>query len=271
MFNFQNFKTRFKQVFPTKPQPDDNFLCWFIGFTEGDGCFTVTKRNDLHFIVVQGNLNQVVLQTMKDKLCIGNIIKQGSRVMRFIVQKKEHLELIILLFNGNLILSTRKTQFNKFINAYNIKPFSKPIPYIRGLFLPCLENSWILGFTEAEGCFTISLLDNSKAFRTRFILTQSNSENLGILSHFILLFSTGKIEGHYAKNCYSFIVSGLANVLKIYSYFDRFAFVGIKGQSYEKFKLLNRLLSEKQHFNPQLRKELITLSHEINRFKRKIK
>jgi hypothetical protein len=34
------------------------------------------------------------------------------------------------------------------------------------------------------------------------------------------------------ENC--FIVSGLANVLKIDPYFDSFVFVGIKGQSYKK-------------------------------------
>jgi len=270
MFNFQNFKIQFKQMFPWKQPPEDDFLCWLIGFSEGDGCFTTNKNNNA-FVVVQGHQNLVVLHTIQQKLSMGTVIKQGPRVWRFIVRKKQHLQLIILLFNGHIILPTRKTQFNRFITAYNLKPFHKVITYKHGQILPCLQNTWILGFTEAEGCFSISLLANSNAFRTRFLLTQAHHENLGVLSHLILLFLTGKLEGHSAKNCYSFIVSGLENVLKIYPYFDRFSFVGIKGESYNKFKLLNNRLLNKHHLNPKLRHELVTLSHEINSYKRKIK
>jgi len=54
--------------------------------------------------------------------------------------------------------------------------------------IPSLSNTWILGFTEAEGCFTLSLLNNSNAFRIRFILSQKGAINLPILSQFILLF-----------------------------------------------------------------------------------
>ena len=166
---------------------------------------------------------------------MGQVIKQGPRVYRLIIQKKEYIRLIILLFNGNLVLPSRKIQFNKFLIAYNNKT-DIPIQYITKTNSITLSNSWLLGFTEAEGCFTISLLNNSLAFRTRFILTQKGDLNVPILSSLILLFGTGVIEAHSKKDNYSYIVSGLNNVQLLYHYFDQYSFIGIKGDSYLAFK-----------------------------------
>ena len=231
-------------------------LSWIIGFTEGDGSFVVNKRNELSFILIQGINNIEILYKIKNILQMGNIIKQGSRIYRLIINKKEHIELIILLFNGNIVLPTRKIQFNKFINTYNLKPFNKTIPYIPSNILPTFNDNWILGFTEAEGCFNISLLKNS-----RFILSQNI--NLPIFNHLILLFNTGKIEGK--KENYNFIISHLKNMDKLYIYFDNKEFFGIKGKSYKLFKELNLKLK-----NKELNK-INELIKEINSISRKIK
>ena len=198
---------------------------------------------------------------------MGNVIKQGPRVYRFIVNRREDINLLILLFNGNIILPTRKVQFNKFLIAFNDhKKTSNPIPYITSSNLPSLDNQWILGFTEAEGSFNTSLLSNSYAFRTRFLLSQKGDINLPILSNLILLFNTGKIEGNSKKDNYSFIISGLSNVTKIYNYFDKNLsnFIGIKKYSYLAFKDLNSKLEQGLHLDLNMRNELVTLSHNIN-------
>jgi hypothetical protein len=173
---------------------------------------------------------------------MGNVIKQGPRVFRLIINKKEHIHLLLLLFNGNLILPTRKVQFNKFLTTYNAsKKILNPIKYLPSNILPSLNDQWILGFTEAEGCFTISFLSNSNAFRTRIILTQKGDINLPILSYLVKLFKVGNIEGHSKKDNYNYIVSGLKNVIQIYPYFDSNLsnFMGIKKDSYLGFKDLN--------------------------------
>lgn len=270
-FNFDPFINKFKLVFPNASLPSKNELSWIIGFTEGDGSFVVNKRNELSFILIQGINNVDILYKIKNILQMGNIIKQGPRVYRLIINKKEHLELIILLFNGNIILPTRKIQFNKFINTYNLNPFDKIIPYINSNILPTLKDNWILGFTEAEGCFNISLLSNSTAFRTRFILTQKGDINLPILSHLIVLFNTGKIEGHSKKDNYNFSISHLKNMDKLYVYFDDKEFLGIKGKSYKLFKELNLKLKNKEHLDINKRDNLVIMSKEINSISRKIK
>ena len=159
------FKKNWTQRFSNCKKPDDKFLTWLIGFTEGEGCFLVNKRNELSFIITQGNDNIEILNLICNKLNMGNVIKQGPRVSRFIINKIEHQSIIIHLFNGNIILPSRKTQFNKFLLSYNNKNQLKynleKIEYITKTNKIDLEDTWLQGFTEAEGCFSISLLNNS--------------------------------------------------------------------------------------------------------------
>ena len=271
---FLNFKNELKNYYEkmniNNNLPSDQFLFWFIGFTEGDGCFVVNKRNELSFILIQSNKNINLLYKIHNNLKLGHIIKQSSRISRLIIQKKEEIKLIILLFNGNIVLPSRKKQFNIFINKF-IEKNKYDIKYINNNNYPSLDNLWLLGFTEAEGCFTISILSNSNAFRTRFILSQKGDINLPILSKCIELFNTGKIEGHSKKDNYNFIISGLKNIKNIYIYFDKNLeyFLGIKKDSYLKFKKLNEDLLNKKHLDSNIRSSLIKLSEEINSVNRK--
>lgn len=131
----------------------------------------------------------------------------------------------------------------------------------------------MLGFTEAEGCFTVSLLKNSKAFRTRFIISQKGDINLPVLSSFIILFNTGYIEGHHQKDNYSYVASGLNNVQKCYFYFDNYInfFMGIKRESYLKFKRINNMFINKEHLLEASRMKIALLVADVNSAYRKFK
>ena len=130
-----------------------------LGFTEGDGSFVVCNRNDLQFLITQGSDDVQVLHMICDTLGFGKVIKQGKRTSRFIVQDKRGLELIVSLFNGNLILPTRQRQFIEFMKAYNSKANNGKIQVsvitpIQSTILPSLSDGWLSGLTDSEGCFT---------------------------------------------------------------------------------------------------------------------
>jgi hypothetical protein len=251
---------------PAFPLPSKNFLTWLIGFTEGDGSFVVNHRKDLSFVVTQGVKNKQVLYDIKNHLGFGTVIKQGPKVYRYIVQNKKELSLICYLFNGNIVLPSRKKNFNKFLTIYNQKKKIIKINYINSNLLPSLNNTWLLGFTEAEGCFTISLLQNSNAFRIRYIVSQKGFENLPVLSKFILLFNVGKIEGHYHKDNYSFIISGLLNIKNCFPYFDSVIgeFKTTKKDSYLKFKEIYYMLKDKKHLDKSERNIMLEKCKQIN-------
>lgn len=275
--NFILFKFKLQQYYTklnlVKELPSDDYLYWLIGFAEGDGCFTINKRNELSFILIQGAANKIILENIQKQLSLGHIISQNSRVYRLIIQKKIEIELILDLFNGNIVLPTRKKQFEKFYSAFFEKNKSLNKNYLNNKNLPSADNPWLLGFTEAEGCFTISLLSNSKAFRTRFIISQKGDVNLPVLSQLMLIFNTGFIDGHHFKDNYNFTVSGLKNIRKIYFYFDKYLdfFQGIKKDSYLKFKELNGMLEDQLHLNEDSRLHMDYLAREVNSAYRKFK
>ena len=288
LISFPIFKSNFKKYFPNHQTPDDSFLEWFVGFTEGDGSFVINHRKELAFVVTQGTSNKSILDYIQSNLHFGNVTSQGINTYRYVVYNKLHLSLIINIFNGNIILPTRKIQFNKFLNTFNdkvkvglagapqggsLEPSAQldRIEYILSQNIPTFHDNWLLGFTEAEGCFTISFQSNSTAFRTRFIQAQKGAENLTVFSNILLLFNCGTIEGHSQKDNYQFIIQGLKNLSNLYQYFDKCKFIGIKGTSYKLFKELNSRIIKGEHLDEEIRKELVLLSHNINSIHRKIK
>lgn len=276
-FDFFTFYEKYNKFFQyNKELPNNQFLIWFIGFTEGDGSFVITKQNNLAFIITQSTNDIQILQQIQNMLGFGRIRKQGEQVSRYIVESKKELELINYIFNGNLILPSNKNKFKKFLNTYNQKIqkghiILEHIKFIESTLLPSLSDSWLSGFTDAEGCFTTSFLTNSNAYHTRYILSQKGDINLPVLSHFILLFKTGYIEAHSKKSNYSFIINGRKNCSKIYNYFNTFPLKTKKSLSFLKWKELHKLIKEQKHLNSASRLILIELAKDINLQRRKKK
>ena len=275
-FDYTEFEKQYKLIYNNNKVPSYEFLTWFIGFVEGDGSFIITNRNDLQFVITQSSEDIKILELIHVNLGFGKVVKQGKRTHRFIVQDIKSIYLIILLFNGNIVLPSRKKIFKKFIENFNLKINSGKINYhvvepIDYKLLPSLNNSWLSGFTDAEGCFTVSFLSNSNAFRLRYILSQKGDMNLPILSHLILLFKAGTIEAHSVKNNYSYILSGEKVCYNIYDYFNNFPLKSKKKFSYFLWKEIHLQISDKQHLNVEIRKDLVEKAKLINRTNRKSK
>jgi len=58
---------------------------------------------------------------IQNTLNFGRVIKQGKLTYRFIVEQKILIELIILIFNGNMLLPSRIKRFKSFLEMYNKK------------------------------------------------------------------------------------------------------------------------------------------------------
>nr|YP_009517250.1 LAGLIDADG homing endonuclease [Tephrocybe rancida]AYE93178.1 LAGLIDADG homing endonuclease [Tephrocybe rancida] len=287
-FNFESFNNKYKIHYDNdRKVPDYKFLTWFIGFTEGDGSFVISKTSkELQFVVTQSTEDIAILQYIQENLGFGKVIKQGKRTSRYVVQDFSNLHLIILLFNGNIVLPTRKKNFKDFLDKFNpkiVKKKNKTYDYASGSgqgiaveyrvshILPSLGNSWLSGFTDAEGCFTVSFLKTSNAFRLRYIVSQKGDSNLPILSSLILLFQTGAIEAHSAKSNYSYILSGVKACYNVYSYFYNFKLKTKKAISFELWKEIHSSIAKKGHLDLELRDTLIDKAKKVNSIKRKSK
>jgi hypothetical protein len=280
-FKFENFLNQYKIHYDsTVSCPNVEFLTWLIGFTEGDGSFVIAKRNNnLQFVITQSTDDIAILNYIQDSLGFGKVIKQGKRTSRYVVQDITNLYLLILLFNGNLILPTRKKNFKDFLEIFNQKIIKgkiknskiKPVEIQKSEILPSLNNSWLTGFTDAEGCFTVSFLKNSNAFRLRFIVSQKGDSNIPVLSHLILLFKAGALEAHSIKSNYSYILTGSKSCFNVYDYFNSFPLKTKKAISFELWKEIHNAISNKEHLDLVLRNSLIEKAKKVNFIKRKSK
>ena len=169
-------------------------------------------------------------------------LRSGANALRYRLHHKSGFLKLINDVNGQIRNSNRLVQLNKICHKYDLT-----LIYPEKL---TFDNGWLSGFTDAEGCFTVSI-KNTSGFAIRFILSQKHEENLTFFSKLILLFQTGIIENHYHHNNYSYVVSGLKNCSKLLesNYFEKFNLKTNKKSSYLLwkdlfFKLLNKGLNK---------------------------
>lgn len=188
------------------------FLEWFVGFTEGDGSFVLTKvasRTNLKSTRPSFHINQKnpqVLYKIKKELGFGRVHfvrekKSGATYYRYSVSRLQGVKTLILLFNGNLVLDKVQARFIQWVNAFNtLSDQRNALPYIinpaqqalstkivphlaRTTTQINLNSAWLSGFTDAEGGFYVSLSPNkrfSTGFRERykFYITQKGELKL---------------------------------------------------------------------------------------------
>jgi len=256
---------------------DEVFLQWFVGFFEGDGSLTLNNRNEITFVVTQATEDVQILVYIQEQLGFGTVIKQGSRTSRYVINNLEDLYKILLILNGNIVLPSRQKRFTQILEVFNVKVTKnikkKKIDRIEAIsskIVPTQKDAWLSGFTDAEGCFTVSFLRGTSTYRIRYIVSQKGTENLPVLSSLILFFQTGSIEAHSQKQNYSFIVNGYKNCFRIFDYFERFQLKTKKHKSYILWKDIHNQIGEKKHLENEELSLLIEKAKQINQIQKSL-
>ena len=275
-FNFTRFYNKFETLYPKSAKPDKYFLEWLIGFSEGEGSFILAKRGDMSFVITQSSYDLKILNYIKNNLSFGKIIVQSSKqnTHRYIVQNAKDISLICELFNGNMVFPTRKARFISFISFFNerlLKNNKETIPILDTDIKPSLSDCWLLGITDAEGCFSSSILSNSYNYRIRYILTQKWDANKTVLQYILKLFkpNIGSLVPHSADNVWEIRINGLKNCEHILTYFDKYSLKTNKVLAYCKWKELLFRIKSKEHLSDDKRLILKELSKKINKNKGK--
>jgi len=268
-FNFRLFYMKYKIYLPNNNKPSSNFLAWFIGFTEGEGSFVVNKRGDLAFVVTQSTSDIGVLHYIKETLNFGKVISQSVKTSRYVTQSKREIEIIISLFNGNVVLPTRQIKIENFILGFNLWADKgairlDPVIPIKNLILPNLNNSWLAGFTDAEGCFTCSI-GEKKGFSFNYSIAQKGESNLVILKELSVVFKAGIVSSHHVKDVYEYRIAGVRNCPNIFPYFDEYTLLTKKSVSYLLWKQIYKDLLFKHHLEPEKRSLMIEKARMINK------
>ena len=163
---------------------DEPFLEWFIGFSEGDGSFSQTKRA---FVINQKDPK--LLFRIKKKLGFGSVYQTTDPgIWRYSVTGKTNCLRLYYLFNGNLALY--KT-LQRFIHWSAL--LEPELKVQKETLTITLDNGWLAGFIEAEGGFYGRVRKNSRTksglqFQKKFYLTQK--DEIKILQRILILFES---------------------------------------------------------------------------------
>lgn len=267
---FRNLDNKYSKI-------DDVFLQWFVGFFEGDGSLTLTDRNHISFVITQATRDKQVLEYIQKTFGFGTVIKQGPHTSRYAVQNLEDVYKILHILNGNIVLPTRQKRFAQILEVFNkkaIKNIKKKkinvINFISSKMLPTKQDAWLSGFTDAEGCFSVSFLKGTSTFRIRYLVSQKGAANLPILSSLILVFQTGTIEPHSKNQNYCFIVSGYKNCSCILDYFENFPLKTKKNESYILWKHVLHQIGQKKHLQNAELLLLIEDAKQINQIQKSL-
>ncbi len=124
--------------------------------------------------------------------------------------------------------------------------------FISTLVTPTLNDYWLCGITDAEGCFTCSLLGNSNAYRFRFMLAQLDAINLPVLMYLTTLIG-GVVRPHIAAGVNELTVNGVRNMTRVFEYFDSHQLMTKKAKSYQLWREVHASIVKGEHISPESR------------------
>ena len=229
------------------------FYQWLVGFTDGDGSFSIVRQNNkwsLTFKLSQSTYNLRVLHFIKTQLKAGSIYveKDGSHA-HFRIRDRKLIESIVFpIFDKYPLLTTKQFNYNKFKDAYsiltnpslnklekdtlifNIIKTKPPLNYISPAWSlveknvlnyedasKILQKAWLIGFTEAEGSFYLVAKSTNRLVHA-FEITQKLDKIVLIAIKHILGMSTNvKIT---KSGTYSIVTTNsraIENIIKYYT------------------------------------------------------
>ncbi|KAH7916837.1 homing endonuclease, partial [Leucogyrophana mollusca] len=228
------------------------FYQWLVGFTDGDGTFSIVRQNNkwsLTFKISQSTYNLRVLHFIKSQLKVGNIyVEKDGNHAHFRIRDRDVLESVIYpIFDKYSLLTTKQFNYIKFKEAHAIlsnNSLSKlekdnlifeiiktkaPIDYISPAW-SLIENNvsnfesaskvmskaWLVGFTEAEGSFYLVCKSTTRLVHA-FEITQKLDKIVLIAIKYLLGIST-KVKLTKLEN-YSIVTTNsraIENIIKYY-------------------------------------------------------
>lgn len=269
-FNFTAFYKYNNEFNNSSINIDDNWLTWFIGFSEGDGAL-LRQKNQLKFVLTQKEGK--ILYHIKNTLNIGqiNFYPQGKNnkngYYRLIVTNPKEIYILALIFNGNLVLNSKSNQFKYWIDILNTKSNLNKLIFIDKLQTISLYDAWISGFTDAEGCFNISVVKNTRyslgyVIKLRFILDQNDEIILNIIKD---LFNTGNVSLRSKSiNHYRYTITGFNNFSDLINYFEKYPLKSQKYNSFLKWKNIYIMIINKEHLTLKGLNKIQILKTKIN-------
>ena len=218
---------------------DNEFGYFLAGLIEGDGWF---GKKQLHIIF---HINDVSLAYfIKRRVGHGNVYKiKDKNAVRYICKNVKGMSYILSLINGKFV---SKHKHQQLINHSYGKDYNYTIlPPLNTL---SLDNHWLAGFTQADGCFHISVV-KSKTHKTGFSVRLEYSLKQNDLTPLKLLYNNLKMGNisQYTSGIWCYKSTGFKTAERLIEYFDTFNVFADKYVKYLKFRKVYIMITNGQH------------------------
>ncbi len=257
-FNFREYR---KVADHNSQKISDEWLTWFIGFSEGDGAFLVKEKKYPVFVLTQKDT--FILNHVCQTLEIGKV-RTFNNFTRYIVQDKKSIQILMALFNGNLVLDKRKIQIKKWLSIHEVE-------LKNNIVLPTTSNAWLSGFIDAEGCFNVTIFKRKSMalgyqVKLRFMIDHKDSlDNMLFIKDQMNLFLTHRIlKKGSADSMHRIESNSFVKIPHIVKYINRFKLKTKKIESFESWVKAYELVKNKVHLTQKGLDEIKKLSKNIN-------
>lgn len=218
---------------------DNEFGDFLAGLIEGNGWF---GKKELHILFAEKDIS--LAYYIKKRIGYGNVYKiKSSKAVRYICKNTSGLHTVLSLINGKLRCNYKYDQLmlHNYSDSFNIIILSPKK-------MLSLDNYWLAGFTQADGCFHISVVKSKTHFTgysVRLEYSLKQNENLPLK----LLYDILKM-GNLSRNstgiwCYK--STGFKTAANIIHYFDKFNVFAGKYISYLKWRKVYIMITKGQH------------------------
>lgn len=230
-----------------------SFNEWLVGFTDGDGTFSMTKgKNNSYqftFKITQSVYNYRVLYFIKKTLGVGSITKDGKNLVQYRITDTAVLKKVIVpIFDSYVLHTTKHYSYSLWkesllgdsvIRDLNKSLFKTVYDYKSpNCFKP--SKSWIIGFVEAEGSFFLVRKDSTTVIHCFAITQKLDNQLLNQLKDLFCI--KASIKKNTVNGSLSLETTNSRNIEYLIDYFKN-TLIGMKSleyriwsRSYEKHK-----------------------------------
>lgn len=160
----------------------DLVYAYLVGLFEGDGFFSITKKGKYltYELGIELSIRDVqLIYKIKDLLGVGVISFRRRKEIEIVslrIRDKDHLKNFILpIFDKYPMFSEKQYDYLRFRDALlsgiiysedlpEYTRSSKPINSIESIINTSYFSAWLVGFIEAEGCFSVYKLYKDKDY-----------------------------------------------------------------------------------------------------------
>lgn len=266
---------------------EQEFLEWFIGFSEGDGSFLINKNLPI-FVINQADL--VLLRKIRTTLGFGSVsvFKQNETTYaRYRVSGQENILRLIAIFNGNIQLQKVHQRFSQWVDFYNKVYLSRvlnskssekniTVKSCRSSQDLTLLTGWLSGFFDAEGGFYAGLSQNisyTYGYRLRLKTYVDQKLEYEIMDQIRKLFKVKNITIRNKEQAlYQVEISSIESLTIAINYFEKYKILGKKHIVYAIWKKLVNLYLTRQHLKiesqTKIKKKVMKIQELNSQFKR---